>query len=152
MSNGIFPSIKSSRSRRVNLTAYSTILLVLLIVLSLGACSRTPSQTPPTAEITPSPEKKTTRTPEPTATQTPIPTVSIDVNPEELQGTQIQLWHPWSGRISATFSALVRAFNSENDYGITVEAVSLGNYNDLYSQIETAIQTGTTPHLAVGYN
>jgi ABC-type glycerol-3-phosphate transport system substrate-binding protein len=152
MSNGIFSSIKSSRSQRVNLTAYSTILLVLLLVLSLGACSRTPSQTPPTAEITPSPEKTTTRTPEPTATQTPIPTVSIDVNPEELQGTQIELWHPWSGRISATISALVRAFNSENDYGITVEAVSLGNYNDLYSQVETAIQTGTSPHLAVGYN
>jgi ABC-type glycerol-3-phosphate transport system substrate-binding protein len=152
MFNAIFPSLEPSHSRRVNLTAYSTILLALLLALSLGACSRTPTQTPPTAEITPAPEKTTTQTPVPTATQTPIPTISIDVDPEELQGIRVELWHPWSGRIAATVSALVRAFNSENNYGITVEAVSLGNYNDLYSEVESAIQTGAPPHLAVGYN
>jgi ABC-type glycerol-3-phosphate transport system substrate-binding protein len=33
-----------------------------------------------------------------------------------------------------------------------VEAVSQGNYNNLYSQVESALQTGAAPDLAVGYN
>ena len=128
MFSSIFTSIKYSNSRRVNLTAYSTILLALLLVLLLGACGNTPTQTPPTGDITPTPEKISTHTPIPTATLTPEPTISVGVDPKELQGTQIQLWHPWSGRIGATLQALVRAFNTENDFGITVEAVSQGNY------------------------
>ena len=152
MLNNIFTSIKQSHSRYVNLTAYSTVLLAFMLILLLGACNGTPTPPPPTGNITPTSGKTTTQTPVPTATLTPEPTVSINVDPQELQGTQIQLWHPWSGRIQATLQALVRAFNNENEYGITVEAVSQGNYNNLYSQVESALQTGAAPDLAVGYN
>ena len=152
MFNSIFTSIKKYHPRHGNLTAYLTILLALMLVLMLGACNDAPTQTPPTGNITLTPEKTSTQTPTRTPTLTPEPTISIGVDPKELQGTQIQLWHPWAGGIGATLQALVRAFNTENEFGITVEAVSQGNYNDLYSEVESAIQTGAPPHLAVGYN
>jgi multiple sugar transport system substrate-binding protein len=148
MLNNIFTPLKHSLSRYLNLTAYLAILLALL----LGACNETPTQTPPTGNFTPTPRVTATQIPVPTATQTPEPTLSIAVDLKELGGTQIQIWHPWSGRIQATLQALVRAFNNQNEYGITVEALSQGNYNDLYAQVESALQTGAAPDLAVGYN
>ena len=33
-----------------------------------------------------------------------------------------------------------------------MEALSQGNYNDLYAQVESALQTGAAPDLAVAYN
>jgi len=45
----------------------------------------------------------------------------------------------------------VRAFNAENELGITAEAIYQGNYNDLYTKIDAALQEGEPPQLAAAY-
>ena len=49
-------------------------------------------------------------------------------------------------------NALVSEFNASNPYGITVDSVYQGNYNELYESVQAAIAAGDPPNLAVGYN
>jgi multiple sugar transport system substrate-binding protein len=141
-----------SKFQPTNLTAYLMIFLAMGVISLLAACQRTPTPTSPAASLTPTQAPHPTSLPAPTPTPTPEPTITLDVDPQDLQGLKIQLWHPWVGGVNATLQALVRAFNAENSNGFTVEAVSLGSYNELYSRVDSALQDGTLPHLVVGYN
>jgi multiple sugar transport system substrate-binding protein len=49
-------------------------------------------------------------------------------------------------------NALVSEFNASNPYGITVDSVYQGSYNELYESVQAAIAAGDPPNLAVGYN
>lgn len=69
-----------------------------------------------------------------------------------MRGRTIQFWHPWSGATAQAVQDSIERFNEENDYGIIVQATSQGNYDDLYSAVDAAIQSRETPHLAIGYN
>jgi ABC-type glycerol-3-phosphate transport system substrate-binding protein len=68
-----------------------------------------------------------------------------------LQGVTIQFWHPWSGSLEEAIRASAEGFNAGNGLGITVEARSLGNYNDLYAALQAAESSEELPHLALGY-
>ena len=90
-------------------------------------------------------------TSKPSPTPTPIPTSSLGVETSSLSGQQVQFWHPWQGKTEAAIQELVEQFNSENDWGIQVQARSKGSLDNLDASLQTAIQEGEQPDLAVAY-
>jgi multiple sugar transport system substrate-binding protein len=66
-------------------------------------------------------------------------------------GVKLTYWHQYSGGQQAAMDALVAQFNDTNQYGITVEAVAQGSYNDLRNLMNAAIISGELPNLVAGY-
>ncbi|MFP3854517.1 MAG: extracellular solute-binding protein, partial [Anaerolineales bacterium] len=67
-------------------------------------------------------------------------------------GQTIQFWHVWgSGEANVAMTAIVEEFNATNEWGITVEALDQGRYNDLEDAMNAAIQSGDLPSMLVGY-
>ncbi len=73
-----------------------------------------------------------------------------DVDPS---GQTIVYWHQYQNDSAQgnTMAAIVEAFNSTNEYGITVEASFQGNYTDLSKLINAGITSGELPNLVAGY-
>lgn len=63
----------------------------------------------------------------------------------------ITLWHSQTGSVGKALQEQVDAFNGANGLGITVAMAYQGNPEQLYRKTLAAIQTGTVPELAVGY-
>lgn len=66
-------------------------------------------------------------------------------------GQTVVYWHQFGGAQLATMTALIEQFNSTNEYGITVEGIAQGNYNDIRDLMNSAIISGETPNLVAGY-
>lgn len=124
-----------------------------LVLILLAACgSPTPTDTLP-RETAPATARTPARTaPSTTVTATPRPAPTLGVDPEALRGQTIRFWHPWSGATAQALQDSIERFNAGNEYGIAVQAESHGNFDDLYTAVETAIQSGEQPQLTVGYN
>ena len=54
-------------------------------------------------------------------------------------GQNIVYWHQFSSAQLETMTQLVEDFNANNEWGITVEALAQGNYNDIRSLMSTSI-------------
>jgi len=67
-----------------------------------------------------------------------------DVDPS---GVTITYWHEWDGAQLDGILAVIDAFNSSNEYGITVEQEPLGGSSDVRSSISTGITSGDLPNL-----
>ncbi len=109
-----------------------------------------------TACVPPTPFGGVIHTPSPGVTEvapvetTPVPAVStLDVDPNNLRGTQINVWHPWFGTEASLFESQVAKFNSENEWGIVVNAQGKGNYSELFSQTSTALEDRSNPQVIV---
>ena len=68
-----------------------------------------------------------------------------------MDGLQLQFWHALNGDAALAVDELVQDFNANNPWGIVVGASSLGNYDDLSTQLEAAIKDGTLPDLVSAY-
>ena len=101
-------------------------------------------------------------TPIPPATSAPTPDQNqpspLGVTAGELNGLQISLWHPWTGKIGAAFQALLDEFNRTNRWGITVSGNGFGGFGRLDEAIEAAFQAnalegagGQLPDVFVDY-
>jgi ABC-type glycerol-3-phosphate transport system substrate-binding protein len=117
---------------------------LLLLVFVLSACA---------APVT---TGNTTQTPLPGVTEsaavekTPVPAVStLDVDPADLRGTQINVWHPWFGTEAGLFESQVAKFNSENEWGIVVNVQDKGNFSELFSQTSAALEDRSNPQVVV---
>ena len=68
-------------------------------------------------------------------------------------GQTVVYWHQYSDDSSQanTMAALVDDFNSNNGYGITVEAIHQGHYGTIEDLMNTAILSGELPNMAAGY-
>lgn len=69
----------------------------------------------------------------------------------DLNGTTVVWWHNHTGSREEVVKTAVDQFNSENPFGITVEAVSKGSYDDIFNAITAGIQTGELPEITVAY-
>lgn len=70
----------------------------------------------------------------------------------ELSGpVSITLWHAQTGSLARALQEQVDAFNATSGMGITVATAYQGNQEQLYRKTLAAVQTGTVPELAVGY-
>ena len=68
-------------------------------------------------------------------------------------GQTVVYWHQYSEDSTQdnTMSALIADFNSNNEYGITVEAIHQGHYGTIEDLMNTAILSGELPNLVAGY-
>lgn len=130
------------------------IMMSIAGLFLLAACA---GETTPTPEPTATP--KPTRTPRPTRTATP--TIEITVEPTntplsegvatlDLEGIDVQYWHPWTQNKEFAVLSLVNQFNASNEYGIVVTAFSQGG--DLYTNVRASLGSESAPNLVAGYN
>lgn len=75
-----------------------------------------------------------------------------DLSSVDPSGQTVVYWHQYnSGAQLDTMTALVEQFNSTNEWGITVEAIAQGNYNDIRDLMNAAIISGELPNLVAGF-
>ena len=64
--------------------------------------------------------------------------IGDDFSTLDTTGTTIAFWHSMGGVNGEAMTALVDKFNQENQYGITVEAVYQGSYDDAINKLKSA--------------
>jgi multiple sugar transport system substrate-binding protein len=122
---------------------FSVFLSTLLIAGLLAACG---SATPAATEA---PMEEAAPTEEAMVEEPAEPETMIDADPN---GQSIVFWHAMSsGALLDGMNALVAEFNSSNEYGITVEAISQGSQSELETAFNGAIATGELPNLTMGF-
>ncbi|MFQ3660727.1 MAG: extracellular solute-binding protein, partial [Anaerolineae bacterium] len=67
-------------------------------------------------------------------------------------GQTVVFWHQHTGQREAQLQQIVANFNATNEFGITVEAINQGSYNDIYNRMTTNLASGEAlPNLVVAY-
>jgi multiple sugar transport system substrate-binding protein len=132
------------------------VLLVVAVVFAtvLAACAAPAPQAPAPATEAAAPAVEATEAPSAEATEAPAaaPTEEAMAPAVDPTGQKITFWHVWgTGLPSETMQAVVDDFNASNEWGITVEALDQGQYNDLEDAFNAAIQSGDLPDLVTGY-
>lgn len=75
-----------------------------------------------------------------------------DLGSVDPSGQTITYWHQYNNDPQlGTMNALIETFNANNEWGITVEALPQGGYNDIRNVMGAAITTGDLPNLVAGY-
>lgn len=123
--------------------AFRSLILVLLVLLMLSACS--PGSSTPPASTPGLPTM--TGTTGPTSTITPTQTPPITVDPASLRGLSLQVWHAFSGGAYGVFDDQVAQFNAINEWGIVVTQTGYGDYTTLFDAVTSTFETGGTPDL-----
>ncbi len=70
----------------------------------------------------------------------------------EIQPVTITFWHGMNNKQEQSLTELTNKFNSENEYGITVELVNQGSYSDLQTKLMANAAADTLPDMAQAYN
>ncbi len=116
--------------------------LVLFTLLFLVACSSY-ILTPEAGSTKPAATKT------PTARSTPENGSQLGVREETLKGLTVNVWHPWFGVEASLFESLVKDFNKENKWGITVVPTSQINYSYLYENVNASLPMADRPDLVI---
>ena len=120
-------------------------LFVLTVLTStLSACAASPNSITQTPRPNATENASETNTPTPAASQ-------LNVGEETLRGKQVQVWHPWFGAESSLFESQVTQFNTENEWGITINAESKGNYSELFFQTDVALKDSSNPQIVIAF-
>lgn len=71
----------------------------------------------------------------------------------DLSGTTVTFWHVYGEGDSrkAVIDAIVEEFNATNEYGITVEALDQGQYNDVADKVNAGLTSGDLPNIVQAY-
>ncbi len=64
--------------------------------------------------------------------------IGEDFNTLDTTGTTLTFWHSMGGVNGEAMTYLVDKFNAENEYGITVDAVYQGSYDDAINKLKSA--------------
>jgi ABC-type glycerol-3-phosphate transport system substrate-binding protein len=121
-------------------------IAVLSILFFLSACA------PPTPFVPGTSTPRSNATQNVSVTDTPAATTSsLKVDKEALRGAQVSVWHPWFGAEASLFQSQVTQFNTENEWGIVVNAQSQGNYSELFLQTDAAMEDTSYPQIAIGF-
>lgn len=120
-------------------------LVTMLVLLAFVAAACAPAATPvPT-------EAPVVEEPEPEVEPTEALPTEAPVVEAPLAGVMVQFWHVYSDAPGEGLQALVDEFNATNTYGITVEALNQGNYNDVADKFNAGIQSGDLPDVVMAY-
>ena len=117
------------------------IRVFILIIFFLSAC-QSPAESPNSTPVSATETK-----PPPTAT--PIPVSHFDIEEEDLNGIELEVWHAWFGASAALFDLQIAEFNEENPWGIKVSATYQGSYNMLFNEVTTSLETSEHPQIIV---
>ncbi|NLX08485.1 MAG: extracellular solute-binding protein [Chloroflexi bacterium] len=66
-------------------------------------------------------------------------------------GQTITWWHNHTGGREEFLTQIIDEFNTNNPWGITMEASNQGSYGDIYNKMIAGIPTGDVPNLVVAY-
>lgn len=117
--------------------------LLVLVLVALTACTpaaaRPATTTPSLAPSAIVPAATPTPAPGPTPTLAP----ELNVPESALRGITVEFRHPWVGAVSEQAAAQVAEFNRSNTWGITVQAVEIGDHLELFRSTSEAITDGT---------
>lgn len=142
-------------SKRV---AYLLVLLALVLGLTLAACGGTTTEENNTSNNmaeepdTGAPDAEEPVTEEPD-TEEPATEEPADEPMMDLSGTTVTFWHVYGEGDSrkAVIDGFVADFNATNEYGITVEALDQGQYNDVLDKVNAGLTSGDLPVIAQAY-
>mgnify|MGYP001092065719 CR=1 FL=1 len=123
-----------------------SLLLAVFMVFALVIAACAPTAPAPTeAPVVEEPVE------EPAPTEAPVVETEAPVEEAPLAGVVVQFWHVYSDAPGEGLQALVDEFNATNTYGITVEALNQGNYNDVADKFNAGIQSGDLPDVVMAY-
>jgi multiple sugar transport system substrate-binding protein/sn-glycerol 3-phosphate transport system substrate-binding protein len=101
---------------------------------------------------------------DPTPSPTPLPPVVFGAAAPEYTGDSdnfagvdpsgqtVVYWHQYNNPTQLSIiTGLVNAFNETNPYGITVNAIASGSYNDIRTLMNNSIVSGELPNLVAGF-
>ena len=125
----------------------SVVIAVLIGLLSLVACH--PSATDDVLLVPSEDGSEVVSTVEPTDTQSVQALSLIPVDETQIEGRIILVWHPWVDERANLLDDLIRAFNAQNEYGLTVVAQS--HSEELYQDFYATFGTDNMPDIVVGY-
>ncbi|MBC8170179.1 MAG: extracellular solute-binding protein [Anaerolineae bacterium] len=66
-------------------------------------------------------------------------------------GQTIVYWHEWNESQSAAINTIIEAFNTTNEYGITVTTVEQGTSGAMFDAMSAGITSGQLPNLVGGF-
>jgi len=136
-----------------NPKAIAGLQAALVCALLMAGCQPAPSPTRLPGTASPTAEGRLTGTVSPTRrvplapTRTPLATSDLGIDPDKLDGLQVQFWHAWSEDADGAVADLVSDFNSSNPWGIVVQAASLSSYDALEEQVAAVLEEGGAPDL-----
>ena len=126
--------------------------LFLCLFLILASCQPTTAQTTPASSAQTSTVRPTiklqptsTKTPQPTPTATLLPHLQVEA--ENLKGTIIEYWYPWTGSMDQEIRNLTYEFNLENIWGIEVHLTAPGGSSILYDKFNQGLENGNLPNI-----
>jgi len=127
----------------------SLVMLVVAMSLVLAACSPAAPAEEPAAPAVEEPAAPVEEAP---AVEEPAAEPEVMMPEIDPTGQTVTFWHVWgTGGPNEAMLAIVDEFNATNEWGITVEAVDQGKYNDLEDSFNAAVQSGDLPDLVTGY-
>jgi len=134
------------------------IFFFLLFSFVFSACGTTIDATdqPSRSTRTPTSTKKATSSSSSKPTRTPIstpePVSKLGATSEDLDGTEIEIWHSWSGLAGDEFDRLIKDFSETNEWNIDVESRYQGDYDQTYENLSLSFEDGPRPDVVIGYN
>ena len=132
------------------------ILIICLFFLVFTACTSEPGPALDPTEIqsnSTAVNSKPERTLTPTSansTKSTSTTSPLGAHFEDLDGVEIQFWHPWIQGTDRAIQALVERFNAENKYGVVVTAIS--HSGGLYQDVWLGLNSGSFPVVVAAPN
>ncbi len=122
--------------------ALRKLFILILLTSILPACAAPPNSITQTPRPNSTENASETNTPTPAASQ-------LNVEAEALRGKPVEVWHPWFGAEASLFESQVAQFNTENEWGIIVNAESKGNYSELFFQTDDALEDSSNPQIVI---
>lgn len=123
--------------------------LIIIAAQLLGACSpeitlitRQPASTPTTE----SRSGQVTATSAPTRTPSPSPTPGLRLNPQMVNGLEVEAW--FSGEIPS-LGQLAADFNRNNPWGVKLSLVSYPNLNVLAGAVAASLESDSPPDVVL---
>lgn len=122
----------------------NSLISAFLFALVLAACR--PSS-PITTSGTGTPAFVKTATKDVTPTLAPTSQPTIGIQPDELKGIEIELWHGWDPTLTRVIADQVNTFNQTNSWGIFTRVVNWGGELELNAEVVKAAADGTLPEI-----
>ena len=132
---------------RMAMVLMACILLFSIVMTACQAQTALPATSTVTRTIQSSATSTKTILPTFTATATPQPSWWVDE--DSLQGVQVNLVHPWSGKLATELETLVKMFNKENEWGVKVNVNGLGSAQQVFQQSQTGMANGSGPQVVI---
>ena len=128
---------------------HSALIVVLLFLTACDRLSLPGARHPGESTQSPSAPARPSDTPMAKPGVTILTASPLPIATPDLSGTLVHFWHPWSGELGRSLTALVEQFNLNNPWGVLVAARQYPGYDALEAELEQAAQATDRPQVAI---